>query len=91
MDKTEGKDFEVRLKDLEAKHEEIVEKMADFESQVTDVESQVSSLDEQAYDLEGGLARLEIEHNDHRGWLNEHANHISELESQGAYAEDDLS
>jgi chromosome segregation ATPase len=82
-------DLDERVDDLEAKHEEIVEKMDDFESEVTDVESQVSSLDEQAYRLEGGLAMLEIEHNDHGGWLNEHANRIKELESQ--ITEDDLS
>ena len=82
MDKTEGKDLEERVDDLEAEHEEIVEKMDDFESQVTDVETQVSSLDEQAYHLEGGLAMLESEHNDHGGMLNEHESRIGELEPQ---------
>jgi len=38
-----------------------------------------------------GLARLESEHGDHRVRLNVLESQISELESQGAYAEDDLS
>jgi polyhydroxyalkanoate synthesis regulator phasin len=43
MDKTEGKDFEVRLEDLEAKYVETVEKMD--ETDVDDLEERVDDLE----------------------------------------------
>jgi chromosome segregation ATPase len=98
MDKTDGENLEERVSDLEANQEESVEKMDDYESQASDVAIQIDSFDEHACHLEGWLASLQSDHNDHLGWisdhesqLSDHDSQISELEKQGTDPEDDLS
>jgi chromosome segregation ATPase len=79
MDKTEGKDFEVRLKDLEAKYVEIAEKMDetdidDLDERVDDLgakhEEIVENMDEfesQATDVESQVSSLDEQAHDLQG------------------------
>jgi predicted nuclease with TOPRIM domain len=64
MDKTEGKDFEVRLKDLEAKYVEIAEKMDetdvdDLHERVDDLEAKHEEIVEIMGDFESQITDVE--------------------------------
>ena len=91
MDKTDGENLEERVSDLEANQEEYVEKMVDYESQASDLAIQIDSHDEHACHLEGWLASLQSDHNDHLGWISGHESQLSDHESQLSDHESQLS
>jgi chromosome segregation ATPase len=91
MDKTDGENLEERVSDLEANQEEFGEKVDDYESQASDVAIQIDSFDEHACHLEGWLASLQSDHNDHLGWISDHESQLSDHESQLSDHESQLS